>query len=54
VPEPLQAIALKAMERNPADRYQSALDMKADLLRYLDGRSVLRVRRSTPRRSASA
>jgi hypothetical protein len=41
VPEPLQAIALKAMERDPALRYQSALELGADLQRYLDGRSVL-------------
>lgn len=41
VPEPLQAIALTAMERDPARRYQSALDMAADLRRYLDGHAVL-------------
>ena len=40
VPEPLQAIALKALERRPADRYQSAREMAADLQRYLDGRPV--------------
>jgi hypothetical protein len=41
VPEPLQAIALKAMERQPADRYATAMDMALDLQRYLDGRPVL-------------
>jgi len=41
VPEPLQAIALKAMEREPAVRYQSALDMAQDLHRFLDGKPVL-------------
>jgi hypothetical protein len=40
VPEPLQAIALKAMERRPRDRYQSARDLALDLTRYLDGRPV--------------
>ena len=40
VPEPLQAIALTAMERDPSRRYQSALDMAADLRRYLEGRAV--------------
>ena len=40
VPEPLQAIALTAMEREPAMRYQSALDMAADLRRYLAGQAV--------------
>jgi serine/threonine protein kinase len=39
-PEPLQAIALKALEARPADRYQSARDMALDLARYLDGRPV--------------
>jgi serine/threonine protein kinase len=41
VPEPLQAIALKAMELDPVLRYASAQDMAADLRRYLDGRPVL-------------
>ncbi len=41
VPEPLQAIALKAMARDPADRYASAREMSLDLRRYLDGRPVL-------------
>jgi serine/threonine protein kinase len=41
VPEPLQAIALRAMERDPADRYPSAREMALDLGRYLDGRPVL-------------
>jgi serine/threonine protein kinase len=40
VPEPLQAIALKAMERRPADRYPSAREMSLDLGRYLDGLPV--------------
>jgi serine/threonine protein kinase len=39
-PEPLQAIALKALEARPSDRYQSARDMALDLARYLDGRPV--------------
>jgi len=39
-PEPLQAIALTAMEREPARRYQSATDLAADLRRYLEGRPV--------------
>jgi serine/threonine protein kinase len=41
VPEPLQSIALKAMAREPADRYASARDMATDLRRYLEGRPVL-------------
>ena len=60
VPEPLQAIALKAMERDPALRYQSALDLGADLQRYLDGRPVhgpavgLRLHARHARRAARA
>jgi serine/threonine protein kinase len=41
VPEPLQAIALKAMEVDPDRRYASAREMAADLQRYLDHRPVL-------------
>jgi predicted Ser/Thr protein kinase len=41
VPEPLQAIALKAMERDPVHRYQTALEMAQDLRRFLDGRPVV-------------
>lgn len=40
VPEPLQAIALAAMEQEPSRRYQSAADMATDLRRYLEGRPV--------------
>jgi hypothetical protein len=40
VPEPLQAIALKALERRAGDRYPTALEMATDLGRYLDGRPV--------------
>ena len=40
-PEPLQAIALKAMELDPARRYPSAAEMARDLRRYLEDRPVL-------------
>ena len=40
VPPALQAIALKAMERRPADRYQTARDMARDLDRFLAGQTV--------------
>ncbi|NJD10717.1 MAG: hypothetical protein FIB01_09895 [Gemmatimonadetes bacterium] len=39
-PESLQAIALKALEARPVDRYQSAREMALDLARFLDGRPV--------------
>ena len=40
VPEPLQRVCLKAMERDPAARYASAAAMAEDLRRFLDGREV--------------
>ena len=40
VPEPLQAIALKAMEREPGDRYPAARDMAGDVTRWLEGKPV--------------
>jgi serine/threonine protein kinase len=40
-PEPLQAVALKAMERDPADRYGSARELALDLRRYLEGKPIL-------------
>jgi serine/threonine-protein kinase len=41
VPEPLQAVAMRAMSRDPAERYASARDMALDLRRYAEGRPVL-------------
>lgn len=41
VPEPLQAIALKAMEKHPNDRYSTAKEMMLDLRRYLSDRPVV-------------
>jgi len=41
VPEPLQAVALKAMDPDPALRYSSAREMALDLRRFVDGRPVL-------------
>src|SRR4051794_39760972 len=40
IPPALDAILLKAMSKNPANRYQSAADMRADLLRALAGQRV--------------
>ncbi|GGM78092.1 serine/threonine protein kinase [Longimycelium tulufanense] len=37
VPQTLDAIVLKAMSKNPANRYQSAAEMRADLVRVLSG-----------------
>ncbi|HWE57047.1 MAG TPA: Stk1 family PASTA domain-containing Ser/Thr kinase [Acidimicrobiales bacterium] len=40
LPAPLEAIILKAMSKEPADRYQSAEDMRADLVRFTNGQPV--------------
>jgi serine/threonine-protein kinase len=37
VPHELDAIVLKAMSKNPANRYQSAAEMRSDLVRVLRG-----------------
>ena len=41
IPAALEAVTMKALAKNPANRYASADDMAADLRRYRDGRPVL-------------
>jgi len=41
VPAPLEAVTLKALAKNVANRYASADEMAADLRRFRDGRPVL-------------
>jgi eukaryotic-like serine/threonine-protein kinase len=41
VPPDVDAVVLKALAKNPANRYQSAAEMRADLLRAAAGRPVL-------------
>jgi len=40
IPTTLEAIVMKAMSKNPANRFQNAQEMKADLLRFLEGMPV--------------
>jgi len=40
VPPSLEAVIMKAMAKNPDDRYSSAEELRADLLRFADGRPV--------------
>ena len=41
VPEGLEQIVMKAMEKNPADRYQSADEMIADLKRFKENPAIV-------------
>ena len=41
IPPDVDAVVLKALSKNPANRYQSAAEMRADLLRAANGRPVL-------------
>lgn len=40
IPPTMEAIVMKAMAKNPANRFQTAQEMKADLLRFLEGMPV--------------
>src|SRR5262245_12428669 len=40
IPPELSAVALKALARNPADRYQTVAALQKDIQLYLEGRSV--------------
>ena len=40
VPANFEAIVMKALAKDPADRYQSADDLRADLMRFVNGQPV--------------
>ena len=40
IPAAFEAIVMKAMAKSPADRYATAEEFRADLLRFVDGRPV--------------
>jgi beta-lactam-binding protein with PASTA domain/tRNA A-37 threonylcarbamoyl transferase component Bud32 len=41
VPPALEAVIMKAMAKSPSDRYATADDVRADLVRFSEGRSVV-------------
>ena len=41
LPETLEAITLKTLAKNPANRYPTAQDLRADLRRYIDGKRIM-------------
>jgi eukaryotic-like serine/threonine-protein kinase len=47
IPPTFEAIILKAMAKNPAHRYATAEELRADLLRFNEGRSVLAMEDTT-------
>jgi serine/threonine-protein kinase len=47
VPPTFEAIILKSMAKDPAHRYATAEDLRADLLRFNEGRSVLAMEDTT-------
>ena len=48
VPRDLESICLKCLEKEPAQRYASALELQADLQRFIDGKPVVARRITEP------
>ncbi|MCH7925145.1 MAG: protein kinase, partial [Planctomycetes bacterium] len=51
IPLDLETICLKAIEKKPADRYQSAVAMTEDLRRFAEGRPILARRTSLAKKA---
>ncbi|MCH9003148.1 MAG: serine/threonine protein kinase, partial [Planctomycetes bacterium] len=51
IPPDLETICLKAIEKKPADRYQSAVAMTEDLRRFAEGRPILARRTSLAKKA---
>lgn len=49
-----EAVVMKAMAKDPAQRYQTAADLRADLLRFAQGQPVLAVPATTAVRAVAA
>jgi serine/threonine protein kinase len=50
IPMEVETIVLKALRKEPADRYATAQEMADDLQRFLDGRPILARRPTSPER----
>ena len=54
IPPTFEAIILKAMAKDPAHRYSTAEELRADLLRFNEGRTVLAMSEATTVMAAAA
>ncbi|WP_372366683.1 protein kinase [Candidatus Uabimicrobium sp. HlEnr_7] len=50
IPQNLESVCLKCLEKDPKKRYSTALEMCEDLGRYLNGQSIRATRSKTPKK----